>query len=91
MRSLGWDMSSERLVENFLYFPTREAADSVATELTADGYEVSVAPGVQGSGWLTQANRRFVVDIDGIRRQRATLTAVAASHGGGYDGWGAPE
>ena len=37
MRSLGWDMTQERLVENFLYFPTRGGLKKPAQRLPRVG------------------------------------------------------
>jgi regulator of RNase E activity RraB len=88
MRSLGWDMSEERLIENFLYFPTLEAAERAGDELRGLGYDAKVGPGADGENWLVQANVRRVVEIEVIRAQRSELTSLASAGGGEYDGWG---
>ena len=88
MRSLGWDMSEQRSLENFLYFPTREEAERASIKIISLGYEVEVKPGVQGADWLAQANRRQVPTIETIRAMRTELTSIAQADGGQYDGWG---
>jgi hypothetical protein len=88
MRSLGWDMSEERPVENFLHFQTQSAAERASGELGPLGYEASVKPGADGKNWLVQADRRQVVTIDTIRAMRAELTSIATAAAGEYDGWG---
>lgn len=84
-------MSQDRLVENLLYFPTRDAAEHAGAVLGPHGYEVQIKPGADGTNWLAQANRRQVVTIEAVRAMRAELTALAEAGGGEYDGWGAGE
>jgi hypothetical protein len=89
MRSAGWDMSEHRLIENLLYFSTRDGAEHASAELTSLGYRVEVKPGAQGDDRLAQASRRHVATIEAIRAMRAELTSIAIARSGEYDGWGA--
>jgi Regulator of ribonuclease activity B len=100
LRALGWNMSAERVVENFLRFATREAADRAAEQLGLLGYDVIIEPardgtkwGVQANRprpmrWGVQANRRRVIAIEVLRAQRAELIYVAASNDGEYFSFG---
>ena len=96
LRALGWDMSRDRLVESFLRFPTREAADRAAGQLGQLGYEVLIehardgekwgdqATRPQPMRWGVQANRRRVIAIEVLRAQRAELIYVAVANDGEY-------
>ena len=88
IRSLGWDMSEPRGVENFLYFPTQEAANHASELIGRLEYDLEVRLGADGTNWLVEANRRQVITIDTIRAMRAELTSIAVAADGEYDGWG---
>lgn len=89
--NMGWDLTAERLVEHFLYFPTEAAAQDVGATLRSRGYDAQIAPGADGVNWVVQASVRIVVAPEAITSQRRELTELAPTKGGEYDGWGAPE
>ncbi len=60
MRSLGWDMSEERVIESFLYFPTRETAQRAAREVSTLGYDSNVRRGaVENSSSFKQSDAKL--------------------------------
>jgi hypothetical protein len=83
----GGDLTKPTGVANFAYFPSEEAARSAATELEAAGYRVNVQRAVMGPKWLTQASIEMLPSAENVASQRARLEALAAAHGGKYDGW----
>jgi len=90
LRGMGADLSEPREVLHYLYLPTREAADAAGDALSPRGYAVDVRPAAGPPGpnpWLCLATIEEVVSVESARTSRETFTALAATHGGGYDGW----
>lgn len=82
----GSDLSKPHVVDFFVYFPTREAAEMAALELGPD-YVCEIC---EGTGqWLCLANAIFVPTLAGLISRRQLLTTIAKKYGGEYDGWGA--
>ena len=58
------------------------------TRSTRDGWSTAVE---QSEGaWLVVATRSRALDVELVHETRARLAALAAEHGGLYDGWEAP-
>jgi hypothetical protein len=51
----GADLAVSRSVRHYVYMPTKEAANSVASELRNREYVTEVRPAALGSGWLVYA------------------------------------
>ena len=90
------DLSKPRLVEHFLYVPSREAGEQAAEALAAHGYAANVEEAVATGGeeeavppWLVLASKTAVVDERSVREARDLFEGLAVRHGGEYDGWGA--
>jgi regulator of RNase E activity RraB len=86
------DLSKPRLVEHFLYVPSREAGEQAAEELVSRGYTANIreADGEGGlAPWLVLASQTAVVNEESVREARELLEGLAERHGGEYDGWGA--
>jgi regulator of RNase E activity RraB len=76
-------------LEFFLYMPTGEGAEALQTLLVAQGFTVAVdAPQEDRTDWLVFATREMIPEHSALLAIRQTLTALAAEHGGEYDGWG---
>jgi hypothetical protein len=85
---LGCDPSLPRETRHFLYFAVPKAAEFVASALHADGWTTCVEP--SDGAWLLVARHVAVVTSRAVRDTRLRLEALAAEHGGFYDGWEAP-
>jgi Regulator of ribonuclease activity B len=85
---LGCDPSLPRETHHFLYFGGSAAAESVATVLRADGWTTDVER--SEGAWLLVARHVAAVTSRTVRETRSRLEALAAEHGGFYDGWEAP-
>ena len=86
------DLSKPRLVEHFLYLPSRDAAEQAAAALTAQGYtaDARAAAGEEGAlPWLVLASQTTVVDEQSVGEARKLFEGLVERHGGDYDGWGA--
>lgn len=90
LRQVGSKLDQPHKIDFFLYLPGQSAADRVAGDLTAQGYEVHVKPGAQNpSEWLVQANKTMVPELKTLVEIRKHFSALATANGGAYDGWGA--
>jgi Regulator of ribonuclease activity B len=85
---LGCDPSLPRETRHFLYFGAPTRAESVASALRADGWSTSVEE--SEGAWLLVARHVAALTSNAVRDRRALLEALAAEHGGFYDGWEAP-
>jgi regulator of RNase E activity RraB len=85
LAELGCDPSAPRETRHFLYLPARGGAEAVARALGTDGWSTSVE---QSEGaWLVVAAKAHTLTPELVRDLRARLAALAAEHGGLYDGW----
>ena len=76
-------------VEAFLYFDARPAAEDVARTLSGDGYAVTVNDAAVEDRWGVVARRVTTAHPLAIVAMRRQMEALAAEHGGEFDGWGA--
>ena len=83
-RSTGGTTQS---VSHYLYFKTRQAAAPVVVELREQGFEVEDRESADGKNWLVLAHHDIVVTPSTLEALRVRMTALAAPHGGDYDGW----
>jgi hypothetical protein len=83
---LGCDATLPRECRHYLYLPREIGARAVAQAVEAsDGWCAEVED-VHGC-WLVTANVVTALSDAGVRETRAWLHALAAEHGGEYDGW----
>jgi hypothetical protein len=82
---LGCDPEQPRETRHFLYLRQRESADAVAERLRHDGWGASIS--ASENDWLVVATREYRLTAEVVRDTRALLEALAAAHGGVYDGW----
>jgi len=90
LRGLGANLSLPREVLHYLYLPSEPAAAAASEELRKAGFTTKTSPAAGPSGpnpWLVLATTEEVVSVESARVARETFTALAATHGGEYDGW----
>ena len=91
LKAAGSDLSRPHEIEFFVYVPTMEACVAVSAALVPAGFPtVGSKKAADGSGWVCTAKTTMVPDLDALRTIRRKMEALAAEHGGEYDGWGAP-
>ena len=74
-------------VSHYLYFKGRQAAAPVVIELKHQGFEVEDRESADGKNWLVLAHHDIVVTPNVLEALSVRMTALAAPHGGDYDGW----
>ena len=90
LRQAGSNLRSPHSMEFFLYFPSKEAAQRASLELTREGFVVEVKPSASSSGsWLTLAKKNMVPAVAELVQIRESLSKLAATEHGQYDGCGA--
>jgi hypothetical protein len=88
----GADLGKPRHVLHHSYYPSREAAEAAAADAAAAGWDSRVEEPLPehhaASGWPMVAERASAT-LDGafVRESRDLFEAMAARHGGTYDGW----
>jgi regulator of RNase E activity RraB len=90
LEEIGIDPSSSLLYEHFLYFPDEDGANAAAAELGGEFDVGLTGPDDEFPDWLLLATQRASLTGDEIDALTRRLTAIAAEHGGDYDGWGVP-
>ena len=71
------------LVRHVLLVRDPAAAEALAAEATADGYDVRIDTVDGGLTWIVRASDA----AEHADTARAGLTALAARHGAEYEGW----
>jgi hypothetical protein len=88
LAKLGCDPLLPRETSHFLYFRASTGAESVAATLRADGWATRVEE--SDGAWLLVGRHVATVTSRAVQETRRRLEALAAEHGGFYDGWEAP-
>ena len=86
----GADLTEPRHVLHFLYLPDRDRAGLAADEVAAHGFEVAVREPLPQypEQWTLVCERHDVVlRPETVRDTTDFFEALAATHGGDYDGW----
>ena len=88
LRDAGADLGRGRETIVYLSFPSEEAARGAARELGVKGFDVKIAPpDEQVREWSVRGTQWLIVHEASIAIMRGRMTAIAAAHGGEYDGW----
>lgn len=83
----GSDLSKLHRVDFHLHFPTQEAAESAASQLTELAFTTEIEGSDSGEEWKVLASKRmFPVERD-LMGLRDKLNAIAEAEHGKYDGW----
>jgi len=85
LRELGCDATRPRGTRHFIYAPTHDDAHAIACVLEREGWETAIKQDDEIA--LVTASCLRVLTGPLVRETRAHLTALAAQHGGQYDGW----
>jgi hypothetical protein len=86
LATLGCDPAAPLESTHYVYLPRRGGADAVAEVLHREGWLTRVECGIDDS-WLVVAGRVCALSSAHVRVTRSALEALAAEHGGQYDGW----
>ena len=86
-RDAGGDVDKPTEVNFYLYFPTRDAAERAAASAGTPQMPAYVDRGADGKSWLCFVSGQMVPSEAAIRAASVRLQAIAAAHGGEYDGW----
>ena len=93
LRKRGSDPFKPHDLDFFLAFPTREAADEVAAQMTTEGFKTDVIDTPE-SGELRfslHAQKTLHLTVPDMQDLSRRLTAMAIAKGGRYDGWSAKQ
>jgi hypothetical protein len=89
----GSDPFKPHDLDFFLAFPTREAADAVAAQMTTEGFKTDVID-TPDSGELRfslHAQKSLHLTVPDMQDLSRRLTDMAIAKGGRYDGWSAKQ
>lgn len=89
LRRGGADPFSPLELDFFIALPSESAANAVGAALQAEGFRIDVRAVTEGTEypWSVHAIKSMHLNADGVRAVSTQLRAVAATHGGHYDGW----
>jgi hypothetical protein len=88
LQGMGADLTKPRDVLHFLEFPAEISAREAADELERAGWTTTItAPSETEWVWSLRAQGMRVVDATTVSPVRAWFEALAARHGGEYEGW----
>lgn len=82
---LGCDPSAPRECRHYLYVANELGARTVASSLLRDGWDAEHED--VGHAWLVTGCVVVPLSDEVVRDTRDRLEALAAEHGGHYDGW----
>jgi hypothetical protein len=85
LATLGADPAEPLETRHFLYFGAQARGESVGNALRANGWTAAVE--ASDGAWLLVASHVALVTSEAVRATRRQLEALAAEHGGFYDGW----
>jgi len=88
MLGYGADLTRERHVVHYLYFPDNITRAAAQDKLDKEGYETR--HGIDSGGVRPKsliAERTGIVNDDVLDKERELLTNIAEADGGDYDGW----
>jgi regulator of ribonuclease activity B len=86
LAKLGCDPGTPRETTHYVYVPLHDGAVAIAAVLSDDGWRTHVEECIDHA-WLVTAARSCTLTSRHVRETRRHLEALAAAHGGVYDGW----
>jgi len=87
LRDAGADLTKPTTVNFYIYFAERGAAESASAQAGTATLKSKVQRAADDSAWLCLVTGSMVPSESAIRQESTRLQAVAAAHGGDYDGW----
>jgi hypothetical protein len=93
LRKRGSDPFKPHEVDFFLAFPSREAADGLAAELTAEGFKTDVVDTPENGAlrFSLHAQKALQLTVPDMQALSRRLTDAARALEGRYDGWSAKQ
>ena len=93
LRKRGSDPFKPHDLDFFLAFPTREAADAVAAQMTTEGFKTDVidTPESGELRYSLHAQKTLHLTVPDMQDLSRRLTDMAIAKGGRYDGWSAKQ
>jgi hypothetical protein len=93
LRKRGSDPFKPHDLDFFLAFPTREAADAVAAQMTTEGFKTDVidTPESGELRYSLHAQKSLHLTVPDMQDLSRRLTDMAIAQGGRYDGWSAKQ
>jgi hypothetical protein len=86
LAQLGCDPGAPREVTHYVYLRKQNDAGVVAGILERDGWHTAVEP-CEDTSFVVLATRVGALSTSIVKETRRMLEALAAEHGGIYDGW----
>ncbi len=88
LKDAGSDFAKPHVVDFYLYFPEKAAAEASAEFLAGNQFKTQVLEGAtKTESWLCLATRVMMMDTGQMRKWREFFTGLATRAGGEYDGW----
>ena len=81
------DLSKERRISFYLYFPDRAKAVIAENQLKKLGFEVECSQSYDEKNWLCLASNHLTLTYSTLTSLRKKLENIADKLGGLYDGW----
>jgi len=81
------DLSKERLISFYLYFPDQPKAVIAKNELKKLGFEVECSQSYDEKNWLCLASNHLIPTDSVLTSLRKKLEHLAEKLNGNYDGW----
>jgi hypothetical protein len=93
LRKRGSDPFKPHDVDFFLAFPTREAADELAAQLTVEGFKTDVVDTPENGAlrFSLHAQKSLQLTVPDMQALSRRLTDAALAKDGRYDGWSAKQ
>jgi len=93
LRKRGSDPFKPHDVDFFLAFPVVEAAEQLATQLRAEGFDADVVDEPQNGDlrFSLHAHKSMQLTVPDMQALSRRLTDAAKEKGGRYDGWSAKQ
>jgi len=93
LRKRGSDPFKPHDLDFFLAFPTREAADEVAAQMTTEGFKTDVidTPESGDLRYSLHAQKSLHLTVPDMQELSRRLTDMATAKSGRYDGWSAKQ
>ena len=93
LRKRGSDPFKPHDLDFFLAFPTREAADEMAAQMTTEGFKTDVidTPESGELRYSLHAQKSLHLTVPDMQELSRRLTDMATARGGRYDGWSAKQ
>ncbi|MEO8020018.1 MAG: ribonuclease E inhibitor RraB [Pseudomonadota bacterium] len=91
LRKRGSDPFRPHDVDFFLAFPTREAAEGLAAQLTSEGFKTDVVDTPENGElrYSLHAQKSLQLTVPDMQDLSRRLTEAALAQNGRYDGWNA--